>query len=499
MQRSKKFRIEVLSRTRLLAVYISALAAFFLFIIITAIAVPAKVVTEEAQLWQLPRPILGDFLKGQAALNHYISNLESWHQDFFFYLTFFRKSDPASGSLTGFTLNSLQLQIAWESGEAVANDTEVDWQAALQRVGRKDPIYKHVLTCDWQYQQPCTELKLPDCQRCTPLLLAHESFITNSTYNIVFKIANPQAASWHLFDDVLAVQSKYIYSRKEFTFFEIGFRYFMVFCSVTVTIFYWSSVRMYLPWNEWALEQKWTLILLVGLVFCNNPLFYLNFFFSTWIWPFLNVVFMCAYLLLYMLCILLFSDNLYKRRHRVSNAAFYYPKLFLLSIMGLLALWSFITTRLAQKDDIAANDLKNVEVHGVEAFKIAVGVLVGIYFLWLFFLIGRVIEQWQQDSMSFTTRRVKFLWLWAVLILAFVVAGLYEMVLQHNENLNAMEFVAFMAVFNLFPYLLAYFYFPVGGRISTTGGYKSANVPAADPVTVDADVENLIFDEEEDI
>lgn len=41
---------------------------------------------------------------------------------------------------------------------------------------------------------------------------------------------------------------------------------------------------------------------------------------------------------------------------------------------------------------------------------VAVGVLVGIYFVWLLYLILRILGEWSTDTFGHVPRRVKFLW-----------------------------------------------------------------------------------------
>ncbi len=59
----------------------------------------------------------------------------------------------------------------------------------------------------------------------------------------------------------------------------------LVFVSIIVMMLFWVQNRIYREWTYWALEQKWTFILLVSLVFFNNPIFFLNIYAEHWIFP----------------------------------------------------------------------------------------------------------------------------------------------------------------------------------------------------------------------
>jgi hypothetical protein len=296
----------------------------------------------------------------------------------------------------------------------------------------------------------------------------------------------------------------YKFSSEAFTLFEVYFRYILVFVSVIITMMFWVQNRFYHTWNQWALEQKWTFILLVSVVMFNNPIFFLNIYAEHWIFPLLNTVFVNTFLTVYMLCILLFTDNLYKSHRRLSNTEFYLPKLVLLGSLWLVGIVSFVLTRAKQKDDIAQNDIEDVQVEGFEVLKIMVGIMVTIYFLWLFYLICRVLSQWTHDSFAHISRRIKVLWFAALLMVPTIILGLFVLVLERNETMEAVQFFGFFALYNCWTFFLSYMYWPVnvkagGAHFAPPKMGPSNNQPhAAAVAAAEADMD-AIFDDEEDI
>eukprot|EP00994_Dinema_validum_P006500 NODE_485_length_1641_cov_85.317211_g345_i0.p1 GENE.NODE_485_length_1641_cov_85.317211_g345_i0~~NODE_485_length_1641_cov_85.317211_g345_i0.p1 ORF type:complete len:458 (-),score=126.39 NODE_485_length_1641_cov_85.317211_g345_i0:191-1564(-) len=452
--RMRKFKIEELTKGRLLIAYLLLLITFAMLLFIAGVFAPPAVWDRSCKRW-----VKGDedhedsvvtplkFLVHRDPIVHQSKAFSNWNQDFFFYLTIYRKTNPRSrdSATIGFEIFPFKLYIV-----SLEKDQVPDWSKAT--------THERHLVCDRNSLNtvPCPTFPEAGEDSCAKddqtsehmcgtcrITLAHETFLSAEKpfYRLAVKVANTNTDQWvGLMNDVKFVETMYKYSNENFTLFEVYFRYMLLFVSVIGCMVFWVQNRYYHPFNDWALEQKWTFLLLVSLVMFNNPLFFLNIYAEHWIFPFLNIAFTNNYLLMYMLCVLLFTDNLYKNHRKLGAAAFYGPKLALMGLLWFVGIVSFAVTRSNQRENIAENDLENIQVKGYEVFKIVVGMCVGIYFIWLIFLIIRVVEQWSQDSMVHIARRIKFLWFTAVMMLAVIVAGLFELVLQRNEAMGAVQF-----------------------------------------------------------
>eukprot|EP01006_Ploeotia_vitrea_P000789 TRINITY_DN103653_c0_g1_i1.p1 TRINITY_DN103653_c0_g1~~TRINITY_DN103653_c0_g1_i1.p1 ORF type:complete len:550 (-),score=47.93 TRINITY_DN103653_c0_g1_i1:42-1634(-) len=530
MERTRKFNIESLTRAQLLIAYVTALLFFLLFLFLGSAVGPPKVFDKQCKRWfQNPPPPGLDadesalkmmdqvtpeqFFVGGKPISHTVSQLSRWNQDFFFYMNVYRRPKIRNAKI-GYEIEPLQLNIYVEKDMPESTVTTIPQDAARITYNRSlvcpywrlnstlcpDPSGLVAVQCEAPHSMSSTR-----CGICNRITLAHETFIGNATtYRIIIQVANDEDERHRLWnfltkEDIQQIETMFVFPAESFTEFELYFRYMFVFVSMVVTVAFWITNRMYNPWRGFALEQKWTLILLVSLVLFNNPFFFFTVVVDSWFFPFLNLVFVNSFLIIYLLCLLLFSDNLLKRHKRMSTEWFYLPKLILIGSLWFVGLVSFLVSRRKQRDDIAMNDLENLSETGVAFFKVFAGIILGIYGLWLLYLITMLVIQWVEDTRHYLPRRVKFLWLLALLMLFGIVAGYYTLVLRQDEQMKAIEFFAFFALYNLHVYLLALMYYPTG---PTTGGasYQPATIKGGISQPPEPEVDdNLIFDEDDDL
>eukprot|EP01001_Neometanema_parovale_P000948 NODE_1106_length_1892_cov_114.588468_g1051_i0.p1 GENE.NODE_1106_length_1892_cov_114.588468_g1051_i0~~NODE_1106_length_1892_cov_114.588468_g1051_i0.p1 ORF type:complete len:512 (+),score=108.77 NODE_1106_length_1892_cov_114.588468_g1051_i0:93-1628(+) len=509
-ERAGKFKIEELPKGQLVIVYASFAGVFFVLLFIAGVFAPPRVYDRHCSRWfrggeedvsEEATPI--EFLINHKPILHTSPEFSSWNQDFFFSLNIYRRplTTRKDESTIGYELFPFKLNIVVLDNTTSLAD--VDWtdKKVHYRYLNCPRSSLNTTKCPSFHDREClahddTEDTPSNMCGVCRITLAHQTFISadQPTYRIAVRVVNAESHKWDgTMKDVFVIETMYKYPSEDFTLFEVYFRYLLVFVSMVVAIMFWIQNRYYHPWAEWALEQKWTFILLCSLILFNNPAFFLNIYAEEWLFPCLNVIFTNFYLVVYLMCILLFTDNLYKSHRRLSNTAFYVPKFVLLGTLWLVGLLSFIATRMNQTTDIAENDIENVEVNGYEAFKVFVGILISIYILWLFYLIVRVIAQWSGDSSVHITRRMKFLWLTAVLMIGAIMSGLYTLVLQRNDAMGAVQFFSIFALYNLYTYLLAFMYWPAN-KMRSLGTYR----PAASTTAPDPDT-NVLFDDEEDL
>jgi len=519
-QHTRKFKIEELSTCKLVLCWALFVGMLSSVIVVAGLFAPSRMFDRHCKRWfrgdedNADSPVTPmQFLINRDPIDHESPVFSNWNQNFYFTMTIYRrpKFSKDEGRI-GFDIFPFRLKIL-----DLANGTEpedIDWDRAKVydrrlQCARSDlnatfcPVPGAGHRCPEDTRFPSNS---PMCGVCR-LTLAHETFIfaDKPIYHMAMRVANLETQKWAgLMDkDVYIIETAYKYPSEAFTLFEVYFRYLLVFTSVIITMLFWVQNRMYREWHYWALEQKWTFILLVSVVLFDNPIFFLNIYAEHWIFPFLNVTFVNTFLVVYMLCILVFTDNLIAYDRRLSTVEFYLPKLILLGALWLVGLVSFAVTRLRQDSDIAVNDVADFQVSGVAGIKAVVGALLAIYFLWLGYLILRVVGQWSEDQFGHVPRRIKILWVVAILMLGEVAAGIFILVLERNEALGAVQFFSFFAVFNLWAYFLSVMYWPV---ITSRRGPPPPPVPLRrgfnqpHPAVGDGDVDmDPLFDDEEDI
>eukprot|EP00667_Euglena_gracilis_P007738 EG_transcript_7824 len=521
MPPARKFHIEELSKGKLLLSWLLFLSILVALIVVAGVFAPSRVFEHHCKRWyrgdedNVDSPVTPmQFLINRDPIEHESPTFTNWNQNFFFTMTVYRRPKFSKDEARiGFEIAPFMLHIL--DLDNVTELQDVQWDKAR--------VYERHLTClradlnstfcpaptdgsrcpeDTGYRADA-----PKCGVCR-LTIAHETFIApdKPLYRLALKVANKGTQKWAgLMDkDIYLIETSYKFPSEAFTLFEVYFRYLLFFLSIVITMLFWVQNRVYREWQYWALEQKWILILLVSVVLLNNPVFFLNIYAGHWIFPFLNVAFTNTFLVVYMLCILLFTDNLLHVHRRLSNWDFYLPKLLLLGALWLVGIVSFGITRAQQSQDIAVNDIDDMRLNGYPALKITVGVLVGIYFVWLLYLILRILGEWSTDTFGHVPRRVKFLWFVAVLMLGAVAAGIFVLVLERDSAMNAVQFFALFALFNLWPYFLSFMYWPVPTvrpaalpRGPPRGGLLNQPHPAVGlPAEEDMDP---MFDDEQDI
>ncbi|CAF4414936.1 unnamed protein product [Rotaria sp. Silwood2] len=127
--------------------------------------------------------------------------------------------------------------------------------------------------------------------------------------------------------------------------FELIFRFIILICSITVTWLFIKSIHQF-SILDWSLEQKWTVLLLIFLVFYNDP-FYLLIILSDYLFlsildKILQISFLCILLLFW----LSFYHGI--RQNVRQFLPFYLPKIILVSILWIFSI-VFSSVRIIQE------------------------------------------------------------------------------------------------------------------------------------------------------
>eukprot|EP01060_Flectonema_neradi_P035198 TRINITY_DN6404_c0_g1_i1.p1 TRINITY_DN6404_c0_g1~~TRINITY_DN6404_c0_g1_i1.p1 ORF type:complete len:518 (+),score=71.15 TRINITY_DN6404_c0_g1_i1:1175-2728(+) len=239
------------------------------------------------------------------------------------------------------------------------------------------------------------------------------------------------------------------YRKTEFIKTEVGVRYvFVVFSVFLSAAFYYKiafGTQRY-PWKAWALEQKWTFILLALLVGFNNPLCLSE---SQPLYVFIDYALLYTFLIGYMLAILSMTDHMAQSARKSTNL-FYGPKIALCGPLWVVLVGCAYSYK-NDPDLLLENPL-------AVAF---ISIMLALYILWLFALIAIMI---QKVSNSKTTSlhvslRFKAVWSLNLLMLAAVAAALYRSSSWETGG-NRDEFLLGYIGFNLYVAILAALFIP---------------------------------------
>eukprot|EP01090_Pellita_catalonica_P001491 TRINITY_DN1123_c0_g1_i2.p1 TRINITY_DN1123_c0_g1~~TRINITY_DN1123_c0_g1_i2.p1 ORF type:complete len:479 (-),score=45.25 TRINITY_DN1123_c0_g1_i2:68-1504(-) len=287
-------------------------------------------------------------------------------------------------------------------------------------------------------------------KQCDNITLVHEPFISYANYQ--FNISLKDDVGEAFLGDVFFT---FVYVHHSFTLFELWFRFaFLLFTFVILLLYFWM-LRGYF-WNEWSIEQKWVAILLGGLVLYNNPFFPSEILVKGWEPVFLDQIFVATFLFMLLFFWLVMFDGirLYQPEQR-GFWKFYSPKLGYVGVFWILALTLFAWQELHQLDDPEYDS-----VYDITEFKIVLGLfvvfLVG-YLFWLGYLAVRALGD--RKTLPYLGVRLKFFGVFTLIVIFFVVVGILIGLIGPVHN-NAAEFLSYLALLNLYVYVLAFVYLP---------------------------------------
>ena len=298
-----------------------------------------------------------------------------------------------------------------------------------------------------------TEARSVKCSQgnvhCDEVTLLHEPFVEFPVYRVEVSFVNAENEDW--IRDAVFIWRTFNHS---YTLFELWFRF--VFLVITFGVLIWFSHRMRkFSWSEWAIEQKWSLVLLFGLMGYNNPFFALNILMDSWFPAFLDVSLFVLFLSLVLVFWLCVFDAIRKPAHTRTFLKFYAPKVGLVGILAISSLVVFLWQELHDLDD-PTYDAPN-DIPGFIFFRVVQILLLIAYLFW--FVVIVIFGVKDRRSFPLLGVRIKYLGVMTFFVIAITIAGVVLGVLGTIQN-NAAQFLSFFSLFNLYVYFLAIVYAP---------------------------------------
>jgi hypothetical protein len=327
---------------------------------------------------------------------------------------------------------------------------------------------------------------------CDDVTLLHSKHITYWAYRIQLAVlAFPESAQLR--------DCRFIFSvvNESYTVFELWCRVGFLLVTAAWLVIYARKMTGH-RWGDWAIEQRWIGVLLLGLLAYNNPFYALSVLMSGWFPVFLNQFLLSSFLFVLLLFWLVIFDAFRKKTPLArSYKRFYAPKVALMLVFWILAIAIYTWTQLYTSDDpgSALN-----EIPGYLVMYVVMLLVVLAYVCWLLFLIikaGSALKESAKQvsphsdgaepatptgvthtlTRTFVTTlayidpdkdialRLTFLATFTVLILIATIIGVVFGYVGPTSN-NAAQFLAFLALFNLYIHVLTFAYWPA--RIDLT-------------------------------
>jgi len=245
-------------------------------------------------------------------------------------------------------------------------------------------------------------------------------------------------------------------THNNYTLFELWFRFvFLIITFIALCLFTWKLRRF--AWPYWTFEQKWTLVLLFGVLFYDNPFYPLEILVSGWFPLFLNRVLYGSFLMMLLLYWLVTLDGIRTEPQHVTFRSFYLPKLILIVATWLSLIVVYVWTSLHSQDDPAYSAVD--EIPGFIFFEVLLLVFLVIYIFWIVYIVCRGCAD--KKVIPSLGARLYFFAIFTLIILAIAVAGVIFGFLEPDQN-NAAQFLTYLGLFNLYIYVNAFLYLPAG-------------------------------------
>ncbi len=305
---------------------------------------------------------------------------------------------------------------------------------------------------------------------CEPLIVFKQRYIVYPYYQVTIRFLNvKELYESGFFEDVLF--TKFEYTNTEYTAFETTVRAIFLIMSSVVSLFYIVSLLYSQQWSYCKTEQKWIALLLVALNLFNNPFFIAEWTANHWFFPLLNIVFQSTFAAIFLLFILVMTHSALVAPNRRTFLSFYFPKIFLVSILWILITLVFSWERFNEVTDPTIH-LTDIPFFG--PLRIIIGLIGTILLLQVLFNMVRAVTGGENVARNMnetlddprgaldlksSTVRFKMFFILTFFLLLIVAADFISFVLFDYAN-HAAQYLSLLPLVNYYGILLAIFFLP---------------------------------------
>lgn len=300
---------------------------------------------------------------------------------------------------------------------------------------------------------------------CEPLRIAHLSFIKFTRYR--FQIQFQNFESFHRKYNVQHVTFMLKSYSSDFTQMEMSFRIMYVVTTVFSTLWFCNSLRKYVI-SDWSYEQKWSVILLIFLLFYNGPAYSLTTIVDHWLIGFIDGVSQVTFLA----ALALFNLCIYHalRQNERRFLSFYLEKVIIVFILWSLSTIVVYYHRVHEYEDFSFSFELDSRVYQQKIVRWWL-VFAAIYIALL--LLSMLKAYTDLRTMPFFDKRLKFATTNVIVIMAIIwvtynfnygITGIIEDIYVANgisqTHSTSTVFMVIYAFLNFYTYLIVYVYSP---------------------------------------
>mmetsp|Transcript_26669 Transcript_26669/g.74557 ORF Transcript_26669/g.74557 Transcript_26669/m.74557 type:complete len:499 (+) Transcript_26669:286-1782(+) len=243
------------------------------------------------------------------------------------------------------------------------------------------------------------------------------------------------------------------YESTAFNVTRITVRTLFLLMAILLTVF-WVVVLAHRRVHEWTIHQRGVLVLLVGLIFLNNPLFGFEFLSETWVLPVLDSFFTASFVCLLLLFWFYVLDHFRLHDLGVERGPAMVVKYIIVIAFGATAILTFVWSDMRfTLQPVVGSD----NVGGLIAVYYVTSVLFGVLVIWLL-VVGLLVLP---DIYAKSHLEYRFLFLYlpagviAIELFIAIFAGAFG---PFSRSLLA--FLNFFFLFNGYVYLLVWGFYP---------------------------------------
>jgi len=220
-----------------------------------------------------------------------------------------------------------------------------------------------------------------------------------------------------------------------------------------------------LPRSQWPIQQKWLIVLLIGLFFFDNPFLAAEVKYAS---PGLGnfyIITLSTFLGLLLLFWLVIIDNIrydsYGNPHgdmsdsHRRQACWFIPKAFLCLAISIVIISTYITMKNIETDDPAYNGITEVNSKN-KPYIIATSIFMAAYILWISYLVVSCYHHLKDMLPAYLFLFSLTMFTIFITIIGIFVAAFYPI------RSSGIEFLTFFGVYNLYIWVLAIAYTPMG-------------------------------------
>mmetsp|Transcript_8850 Transcript_8850/g.11675 ORF Transcript_8850/g.11675 Transcript_8850/m.11675 type:complete len:468 (+) Transcript_8850:272-1675(+) len=355
-----------------------------------------------------------------------------------------------------------------ESGIATNFDLSFHQEMTIQVIGEHDDGSTKILNKHSNHTRTVT-CPSEECY-CDPILLYYQPYIQYSTYHFEVYFYHPLIINEYQEGqpETLTTEMQLYFMDTNYTTFEMTWSYFFLAITLLVIFFpcygfFWSLCK--LPRSQWSIQQKWLIVLLIGLFFFDNPFLAAEVKYAS---PGLGnfyIITLSTFLGLLLLFWLVIIDNIrydsYGNPHgdmsdsHRRQACWFIPKAFLCLAISIVIISTYITMKNIETDDPAYNGITEVNSKS-EPYIIATSIFMAAYILWISYLVVSCFRHLKDMLPAYLFLFSLTMFTIFITIIGIFVAAFYPI------RSSGIEFLTFFGVYNLYIWVLAIAYTPMG-------------------------------------